>query len=100
LIGRVDLRRDFREFHSRQNGDDLEITALPKSKKAPYLQVDFVLTTDYRIKRLVVRGLDQSLMEFQFSDEQSNPALDPGLFTFQMPAGAEFVEMTGDEAGE
>ncbi len=100
LFGRLDLRRDFREFRTRQNGEDLEMTALPKSKKAPYLQVDFVLTPDHRIKRLVVRGQDQSLMEFQFSDEQTNPALDPGLFTFQMPAGAEFVEMTGDEPGE
>jgi outer membrane lipoprotein carrier protein len=99
LIGRVDLRRDFREFRTRPYGDNLEVIALPKSKKAPYYQVDFVLTADHRIKRLVVRGHDQSVMEFDFSGEVSNPSLQPGMFTFQMPAGAEFVEMSDDETG-
>ncbi len=97
LIGRVDLRRDFREFRSRPNGEDLEVVALPKSKKAPYERVEFLLTPEYRIKRLMVHGHDQSVMEFQFSQEVPNPGLDPGLFDFQMPAGAEFVEITGDE---
>jgi outer membrane lipoprotein carrier protein len=100
LLGRVDLRRDFREFRSRPEGNDLHIAALPKSKKSPYTQVDFLVTPEFRIRRLVVHGQDQSLMEFDFSGETVNPRLDAELFKFEMPEGAEFVELTaeGEEA--
>jgi len=99
LIGRLDLRRDFREFRSRPEGEDLYLSALPSSKKAPFTKVDFLITPECRIKRLVIVGQDQSLMEFEFSAERINPPLRDGLFEFEMPPGAEFVEMTGDEAG-
>jgi len=99
LIGRLDLRRDFREFRTHPSGEDLYISALPRSKKAPFTKVDFLVSPAFRIKRLVIEGQDRSVMEFRFTGEQVNPPLDPGLFRFEMPAGAEFVEMTGEEAG-
>ena len=99
LIGRLDLRRDFREFRTRPEGEDLHISALPRSKKAPFTKVDFLVSPKFRIKRLVIEGQDRSLMEFRFAGEKVNPPLESGLFQFVMPDGAEFVEMTGAEAG-
>ncbi len=100
LMGRLDLRRDFREFRSRPVGGNLEILALPTSDKAPYEEVTFVVTPEYRIRTLVVSGRDGSAMEFQFSEERMNPPLGAGVFEFKMPPGAEFVEITGDEGGQ
>lgn len=99
LIGRLDLRRDFREFRTRPDGEDLLISALPRSKKAPFTKVGFLVSPKFQIKRLVIEGQDHSVMEFQFTDEKVNRPLGPGLFQFEMPDGAEFVEMTGEGAG-
>jgi outer membrane lipoprotein carrier protein len=92
LIGKLDFYRDFREFRTRPEGEDTYIVALPKSDKSPYTQVEFLVTPSYRIRRLVVKGQDQSVMEFQFTQEKLNPHLDSKLFQFKMPPGAELVE--------
>lgn len=100
LIGRVDLRRDFREFRSRREGDDLHIVALPKSERSPFTQVEFVVASDRRIRELVVRGEDGSVMSFRFAEERINPPLARDLFRFQPPPGAELVEVRGEAAVE
>jgi len=97
LIGRVDLRRDFDRFIYRAEGEDIHIIGEPKSDRSPYSEVVFVVTPDYRIRQLEVHGQDQSVMEFTFSEETVNPPLADDLFQFQMPEGAELVELTGDE---
>ena len=94
LMGRLDFRRDFREFRTRPEGEDVHIVALPKSDRAPYTRVEFLVTPDHRIRRLVVVGQDQSVMEFAFSEEKPNPPLAGNLFQFLVPEGAELVEMT------
>lgn len=100
LIGRVDLRRDFREFRSRPEGDDLRIVALPKSERSPFTQVEFVVASDRQIRRLVIHGEDGSVMSFRFAEERINPPLARDLFRFQPPPGAELVEVRGDAAVE
>ncbi|MCW5979043.1 MAG: outer membrane lipoprotein chaperone LolA [Bryobacteraceae bacterium] len=97
LIGRLDFQRDFREFRARRDGDDVNIVALPKSDRSPFEKVEFVVTPQYRIKRVVITSQDQSVMDFQFSEEKLNAPLQAKTFEFQAPPGAEFVEITGDE---
>lgn len=99
LMGRVDLRRDFEKFVSRPEGEALRITAFPKSEKAPYSQVEFLVEDGFRIAELVVTGQDQTVMSFRFSGEQVNPALEAGLFEFTMPPGAEFIELIDETDG-
>jgi outer membrane lipoprotein carrier protein len=96
LLGKLDFSRDFREFRVRKEGEDLYIVAIPKSDKLPYLQADFVVTPEARIRRLVVTSQDQSQMDFQFGAERMNLPLDSSLFVFKMPQGAELVEMKGE----
>lgn len=98
LMGRLDLNRDFREFRSRPEGRNLRIVAIPKSRKAPYRQVVFLVTPSFQIRRLTIIGQDSSVMEFRFSDEKINPPLAADLFRFVMPAGAELVEADGGTA--
>jgi outer membrane lipoprotein carrier protein len=93
LIGRLDFQRDFKEYHYKDVAGARWVTAMPKSEKAPYKEVHFFLEPSGQITKLRVFGHDQSVMEFQFRNEKLNPALAENLFTFQMPPGAELVEV-------
>ncbi len=94
LMGRLDFRRDFREFRTRPEGEFLHVEALPKSDRSPYTKVVFVVSASHQIHRLVVTGTDQSVMEFRFAGEKLNPSLNDSLFRFVAPAGAELVEVS------
>lgn len=93
LIGRLDFQRDFREFRIRPVGADHWIEALPKSSKAFYRQVDFLLTSNFQIAKLRIYGQDQSIMDYTFSNERLNPVLDPRMFQLDMPPGAQMVDL-------
>jgi outer membrane lipoprotein carrier protein len=94
LIGRLDFARDFREYRTRPEGADHWITAKPKSDKAPYREVQFRLTADFRITQLRVLGQDESIMDYTFRNEKLNPPVDDALFRFQAPAGADVVDLS------
>jgi outer membrane lipoprotein carrier protein len=90
LMGRLDFDRDFKEFRTRPEGEDLYVAATPKSDRAPYSMVEFLLTPDGRIRMLKVTQ-DNAVMTFLLSEEKANPKLDPALFRFQAPPGVEVV---------
>lgn len=92
LLGRLDFWRDFERFVSQPEGRDLRIVAQPKSDRAPYQEVEFVVTPSRQIRYLKVLGHDRSVMEFRFSNERINPALPESLFRFVPPPGAEIVD--------
>ncbi|MCX6622302.1 MAG: outer membrane lipoprotein carrier protein LolA [Acidobacteria bacterium] len=98
LLGKLDFRKDFKDFEKKMDGQDTVLTAQPKSDKLPYSNVEFSVSPDHRIKRLVVRGQDQSVLTFTFDQERINPALADSLFRFTMPAGAEFADLTERDA--
>lgn len=92
LLGRLNFQKDFREFHASAQGSDLAITAIPKSDKLPYTEVTFVVAPDSTIRRLAVKGQDQSVLEFVFENEKKNPPLPDAMFRFTPPPGVEFVD--------
>ena len=92
LLGRLDFKRDFGEFQVRAETEGQWITALPKSDRLPYRQVEFLVTPAFEIRRLRVAGQDNSVLEFRFAGERVNPPLSDTLFKFQAPPGAEVVE--------
>jgi outer membrane lipoprotein carrier protein len=92
LMGRLDFQRDFREFRYRREGEDLLVTAMPKSQKAPYTEVEFRVAPGDVISELRVTGQDRSVMTFHLSNLRMNPALAPALFRFRAPEGVPVVE--------
>jgi outer membrane lipoprotein carrier protein len=92
LLGRLNFGDDFREFHSRQEDGGVYITAIPKSDKLPYTEVSFLATPDFAIRRLEVKGQDNSVLQFTFENEKKDPAISDSMFRFTPPAGAEFVD--------
>lgn len=98
LLGKLDFKKDFREFDAKPEGADTLITALPKSDTLPYKQVAFLVTPDYEIRRLVVTNQDSSVLAFQFDNEKINPPISGKLFQFVPPPGAEYVDLASGEA--
>jgi outer membrane lipoprotein carrier protein len=94
LLGKLNFREDFREFHSSPKGPDLLITAVPKSSKLPYSEVTFLASPDFAIKQLQVRGQDGSVIEYSFDGEKKNPAVAEKMFRFTPPAGVEWIDST------
>lgn len=92
LLGRLDFWRDFEKFVHRPEGADLRITAHPKSERAYYTEVEFVVTPARQIRYLKVLGQDYSVMEFRFSNERINVPLPESMFRFAPPPGAEIVD--------
>jgi outer membrane lipoprotein carrier protein len=94
LLGKLDFARDFKEYHSQPDQGGLFITAIPKSDKLPYTEVSFLAMPDSTIRRLEVKGQDNSTLQFTFENEKSNPTTPDSLFTFTPPKGTEFVDLS------
>ena len=97
LLGKLDFSRDFQEYQSRMDGQDLAITAKPKSDRLPYSGVVFLVTPDFRIRKLDVAGHDGSLITFNFANERLNPPIQDQMFRFRMPAGATLIDTSEGE---
>ena len=92
LLGKLHFADDFREFRAHPEDAGVYITAIPKSDKLPYTEISFLAAPDNAIRRLEVKGQDNSLLEFVFDNEKKDPAIQEALFRFEPPAGAEYID--------
>lgn len=95
LLGRLNFNKTFRDFEFRENGPEAVIAAIPRDGRAPYKSVEFTVSPANEITRLLVTGLDETVMEFRFSTERLNPPLQAALFKFTPPPGVEIVDVRG-----
>lgn len=91
LLGKLDFRREFRDFQMKPEGSGYIITAKAKSDRLPYEDIRMTAGQDFTITNLVITGQDQSVLTFSFAAEKLNPAVNDDLFKFLMPAGATLV---------
>ena len=95
LLGKLDFARDFGKYTWREDGPAVWITCSPKNpEKSPFLEIGFKALKDARIERLRVVGQDHSILEFEFASEKLNPPLPNGVFLFQIPPGAEYMDLS------
>ena len=95
LLGKLDFARDFGKYTWQEDGAAVWIRCSPKNpEKSPFLEIAFKTLKDAHIERLRVVGQDHSILEFEFASEQLNPALADGVFLFQIPPGAEYVDLS------
>lgn len=92
LLGKLDFNRDFTSYQARVDGTGTIIKAIPKNERLPYTSVDFTVTPQGEITRLLVTGQDNAVVEFRFAEEKLNPALSDRLFQFALPPGAQLVD--------
>jgi len=95
LLGKLEFEKEFQNFQTAPlpNGE-IRITATPKSDRLPYREVEFLVTPEYKIRKLNITGQDASILSFMLSNEVVNPALDDKLFHFNLPAGATLKDGT------
>jgi outer membrane lipoprotein carrier protein len=97
LLGRLDLKRAFRGFSIHPGDGGTWLEALAKDDRAPYEKIELLVAPDASIRRLNVRGRDQSVLTFAFSAESLNPPVTDRAFRFTIPAGAEVVDAVTSE---
>ena len=92
LLGRLDMRKEFRDFQTREGDGGIWLDASAKTDRLPYQRVEMLISRNGSIEKLNVVGRDQSLLTYTFTDEKINVALSDRLFHFQIPPGAEVVD--------
>jgi outer membrane lipoprotein carrier protein len=92
LLGRLDMKKDFRDFELRPGEGGEWLKAAAKNDRVPYENVEMLVASDGSIRQLKVAGRDQSLLSFAFSGEKLNPAVSDSAFHFTIPPGAEVVD--------
>ena len=92
LLGKLDFRKEFKSFETSGDPVGTWIIAAPKSDNLIYNKVEFLASADGEIHRLRVTGQEGEKLSFEFSNEQVNAPVSPGMFTFQPPAGVRIVE--------
>ena len=92
LLGRLDLKKEFRNFRVRSAPDGEWLDADAKNERVPYESISLRLEGDGTIRKVRIGGRDGSVMTFEFDHEILNPRLDAKLFRFVPPPGAEIVD--------
>ena len=93
LLGRLDFNKDFHRFFSKPEGEDVRVTAIPTNEKLLFTEIEMLIAPDSSLKEVKITGQDFSVMDFTFSDEQIGIPLAKSLFTFNLPEGAEYVDL-------
>lgn len=101
LLGRLRFRRQFRNLRLETVEGRTLLAADGRSGKEAYGRVEFTYDeADFRLVHLRILGQDDSITSFHFDDEIVNPRLDPALFDFVPPPGADLLEEAGSLGGQ
>jgi outer membrane lipoprotein carrier protein len=100
LLGHLDMKKEFRQFQTRNGSGGTWLDASAKSDRVPYKGVEMLVAPDASIRQLRVVGRDESTLDFAFSDEKVNPPVSDAFFQFVAPPGAEVVDALAVANGE
>jgi outer membrane lipoprotein carrier protein len=100
LLGRLDMKKEFRDFELHRDTLGTWLDASAKNDRVPYEKVRMLVASDASIRALNVIGRDESQLAFSFSNERLNPPAPEQLFRFTIPPGAEIVDSLGLGSGD
>src|SRR3954454_14792785 len=89
LLGKLEMKKEFRGFQVREESNGTLLTASAKDDRLPYKTVEMLIGGDGSIRQLQVAGRDESLLCYVFRDEKLNIPLNDSTFHFTIPPGAE-----------
>ena len=89
LLGRLDLKRDFRDIEVSGSGPgDWTLTAKAKNDRLPYESIVMRIESDGSISAVKIIGRDESVLKYSFADEKLNPRVSDEAFRLTIPPGA------------
>jgi outer membrane lipoprotein carrier protein len=92
LLGRLDMKKEFRDFQVRQGDGGVWLDASAKDMHVPYDGIEMLIASEGSIRELKVKGRDQSILAYLFTNEKVNPPVSDQQFHFTIPRGAEVVD--------
>ena len=92
LLGRLDMKKEFRDFQVRQGDGGVWLDASAKDMHVPYDGIEMLIGSEGSIRELKVKGRDQSILAYSFTNEKVNPPVSDQQFHFTIPRGAEVVD--------
>lgn len=92
LLGRLDMKKEFRSFSVRPGDGGTWLGASAKNDRVPYSSIEMLIAADGSVRQLKVAGRDESLLAYSFANEKLNPPLSDQAFHFRIPRGAEVVD--------
>jgi outer membrane lipoprotein carrier protein len=99
LLGRLQFRKQFRNLRLEEIGGRTVLVGEGQPGKDSYGRVEFSFDPgSFSLTHIKVTGTDETETTFDFRNEVVNPRLDPTLFSFRNPPGAEVLdEVAGGE---
>jgi outer membrane lipoprotein carrier protein len=97
LLGKTKLEKELTglsfapDVQSWKPGDWV-LRGIPRGMEDRVEQVLLEISPDYRIVRILIQGLDESITEYRFSDPKENVSFPAKSFQFKPPAGSEIVD--------
>lgn len=100
LLGKLDMKKEFRDIATRSGADGTWLVAQAKNNRLPYESIEMLVAGPGHIEELVVRGRDQSITGYRFTNEKLNPPVNDTSFHFHVPPGAQVVDALESHSGE
>ena len=75
--------------------EDVMVRGVPLGLEDRIEQIVLEITPEYRIARILIHGVDDSVTEYRFSNQKENVAVADKQFRFTAPAGTEVIEEEG-----
>jgi outer membrane lipoprotein carrier protein len=91
LLGHTSIQKELTGLTLSQDGSNYRLRGVPRDMEQRVSEVDLTVTADGTIMAIQWKEIDGANTEFHLTDEQANPALPSGAFSFQPPAGVVVV---------
>jgi outer membrane lipoprotein carrier protein len=97
LLGKSKLEKELRGLSIAADIEPLSpgntvVRGVPTALADQVSEIVLEVTSDGRIVRLVMQGVDGASTEYRFTDQKEDVAIADGRFDFRVPAGTEVVE--------
>jgi outer membrane lipoprotein carrier protein len=91
LLGHARIEKELTGLTMSPDGSDFRLRGVPKNMEQRVSEVELTVTADGTIEAIQWAETDGATTEFRLTDEEPNPTLSPGAFSFQPPAGVVVV---------
>jgi outer membrane lipoprotein carrier protein len=97
LLGKTKLEKELQELSLAPDvapvtSGNVVIRGVPKAMADRLSQVILEISPDDRIARILIEGVDESVTEYRFNNQQENVEVDSQDFHFVPPPGVEVVD--------